>query len=171
MTQTIEEKNKAFVLEAFETLFNKRDYAAAERFWSPNYIQHSAHVPPGREGLFALVKGTPDSLHYENGLTVANGDYVLLHGRFTGMGLLANWIVVDIVRLENGQLAEHWDVIQDEATREFFEERAAHVRGQISRLTAAAKQTRNLGTSSARNPPPTEFEEERHDRRQRHFSF
>src|SRR5260221_9365168 len=97
VTQTIEEKNKAFVLEAFETLFNKRDYAAAERFWSRNYIQHSAHIPPGREGLFALVKGTPDSLHYENGLTVANGDYVLLHGRFTRMGLPANWIVVDIV--------------------------------------------------------------------------
>ena len=118
VTQAIEEKNKAFVLEAFETLFNKRDYAAAERFWSPNYIQHSAHIPPGREGLFALVKGTPDSLHYENGLIVANGDYVLLHGRFSGMGLPANWIVVDIVRLGNGQLAEHWDVIEDEATKE-----------------------------------------------------
>jgi predicted SnoaL-like aldol condensation-catalyzing enzyme len=118
MAQTIEEKNKAFVLEAFETLFNKKDYVAAERFWSPNYIQHSAHIPPGREGLFALVKGIPDSLHYENGLTVANGDYVLLHGRFSGMGLPANWIVVDIVRLENGQLAEHWDVVEDEATKE-----------------------------------------------------
>jgi predicted SnoaL-like aldol condensation-catalyzing enzyme len=118
VTQTVEEKNKAFVLEAFETLFNKRDYAAAERFWSPNYIQHSAHIPPGREGLFALVKGTPDSLHYENGLTVADGDYVLLHGRFSGMGLPSNWIVVDIVRLENGRLAEHWDVIEDEATKE-----------------------------------------------------
>jgi hypothetical protein len=65
-----------------------------------------------------LVKGTPDSLHYENGLTLANGDYVLLHGRFSGLGLPANWIVVDIVRLENGLLAEHWDVIQDEATKE-----------------------------------------------------
>ena len=102
MTQTIQEKNKAFVLKAFETLFNKRDYAAADHFWSPNYLQHSAHIPPGREGLFALIKGPPDSLHYENGLTVADGDYVLLHGRFTGMGLPAK-IVVDIVRLENGQ--------------------------------------------------------------------
>jgi predicted SnoaL-like aldol condensation-catalyzing enzyme len=46
VTQTMEEKNKALVLEAFETLFNKRDYVAAERFWSPNYIQHSAHIPP-----------------------------------------------------------------------------------------------------------------------------
>jgi len=110
--------NMQIVLNAFETLFNKRDYAAAERFWSPNYIQHSAHIPPGREGLFALIKGAPEALHYENGLTVANGDYVLLHGRFSGLGRPANWIVLDIVRLENGQLAEHWDVIQDEATRE-----------------------------------------------------
>ena len=49
------EQNKRIVLEAFETLFNKRDYAAAERFWSPRYIQHSAHIPPGRDGLFGLV--------------------------------------------------------------------------------------------------------------------
>ena len=115
VTQTIEETNKAFVLEAFETLFNKRDYAAAERFWSPNYIQHSAHIPPGREGLLALVKGLPEGFRYENGLTVANGEYVLLHGRFSGVGQPANWVVVDIVRLENGQLAEHWDVVEDEA--------------------------------------------------------
>jgi predicted SnoaL-like aldol condensation-catalyzing enzyme len=84
MTQAIE--NKALVLEAFETLFNKRDYAAAERFWSPSYIQHSAHIPPGREGLFTLVKGVPENFRYENGLTVADGDYVLLHGRFSDIG-------------------------------------------------------------------------------------
>ena len=115
---TTEQQNKAFVLEAFETLFNKRDYVAAERYWSPSYIQHSAHIPPGREGLFELVKAAPDTLRYENGLTIANGDYVLLHGRFSGIGQPANWIVVDIVRLEDGQLAEHWDVIQDEASKD-----------------------------------------------------
>jgi predicted SnoaL-like aldol condensation-catalyzing enzyme len=118
MNKTTPEQNKALVLEAFDTLFNKRDYPAAERFWSPNYIQHSAHIPPGREGLFTLIKGLPDGFRYENGIVVANGDYVLLHGRFSGMGLPANWIVVDIVRLENGKLAEHWDVIQDEVTNE-----------------------------------------------------
>ncbi len=115
---TTEQQNKAFVLEAFETLFNKRDYVAAERYWSPSYIQHSAHISPGREGLFELVKAAPDTLRYENGLIVANGDYVLLHGRFSGIGQPANWIVVDIVRLEDGQLAEHWDVIQDEASKD-----------------------------------------------------
>jgi predicted SnoaL-like aldol condensation-catalyzing enzyme len=114
----IESKNKALVLEAFDTLFNKRDYAEAEKLWSPNYIQHSAHIAPGREGLFELVRASPDNLHYENGLIVAEGDYVLLHGRFSGTGKKVNWIVVDIVRVEDGKLAEHWDVIQDEATRE-----------------------------------------------------
>ena len=115
---TTEQQNKSFVLEAFETLFNTRDYVAAERYWSPSYLQHSAHIPPGREGLFELVKAAPDTLRYENGLIVANGDYVLLHGRFSGIGQPANWIVVDIVRLEDGQLAEHWDVIQDEASKD-----------------------------------------------------
>jgi predicted SnoaL-like aldol condensation-catalyzing enzyme len=106
------------VLDAFETLFNRRDYTAAERFWSPNYLQHSAHIPPGREGLFALVKAQPDTLRYENHVAAASGDYVILHGRFSGLGLPAAWVVADIVRLEDGVLAEHWDVIQDEATRE-----------------------------------------------------
>jgi predicted SnoaL-like aldol condensation-catalyzing enzyme len=118
MNQSTEEKNKTLVLNAFETLFNKRDYAVAERYWSPEYIQHSAHIPPGREGLFGLVKNAPGTLRYENQLILANGDFVMLHGRYSGLGPgIPNWIVVDIVRIENGVLAEHWDVIQDEATR------------------------------------------------------
>lgn len=118
MSRTIEEKNKALVLEAFETLFNKRDYAAAERYWSPNYVQHSAHIPPGREGLFNLIKQAPAALKYENGSILAEGNLLVLHGRFSNVGQPANWIVADIVRIKDGVLAEHWDVIQDEATRE-----------------------------------------------------
>jgi predicted SnoaL-like aldol condensation-catalyzing enzyme len=117
MTET-EQRNKALVLKAFDALFNKRDYAAAQRFWSPGYIQHSAHIEPGREGLFKLVKAAPPDMHYENALITANGDYVMLHGRFWNVGQSANWIVADIVRIEDGLLAEHWDVIQDEATAE-----------------------------------------------------
>ena len=111
-------KNKRLVLEAFDTLFNKRDYVAAERFWSPNYVQHSAHIEPGREGLFNLVKSIPATLRYEPGLIVADGDFVIVHGRFSGFGLPVNWIAANILRLENGILVEHWDVIQDEATEE-----------------------------------------------------
>ena len=118
MSESTSQRNKAFVLEAFETLFNRKDLVAAEKFWSPNYIQHSAHIPPGRDGLFGLVKNAPSEMKYENSLNMAEGDMVMLHGRFSGIGLPANWIVVDIVRIENGLLAEHWDVIQDEATRE-----------------------------------------------------
>ncbi len=116
---TTEAQNKAFVLKAVETLFNKQDYAAAERFWSPAYIQHSAYVAPGREGLFEFVKAAPRELHYENALIVADGDYLMLHSRISGMAQPVNWVVVDIVRIENGLIAEHWDVIQNEATREF----------------------------------------------------
>jgi len=105
------------VLNAFDTLFNKRDYAAAERFWSPRYIQHSAHIPPGRDGLFDLVRALPATLRYENHIAAATGDFVILHGRFSGHGLPAAWVVADIVRMENDVLAEHWDVIQDEATQ------------------------------------------------------
>ena len=118
MQKTTREQNKALVLEAFDTLFNKRDYEAAERFWSPNYIQHSAHIVPGREGLFNLVKNSPPTLNYEPGTIVAEGDFVIVHGRFSGIGLPVNWIAADILRIKNGILAEHWDVIQDEATEE-----------------------------------------------------
>jgi predicted SnoaL-like aldol condensation-catalyzing enzyme len=112
------ETNKALVLKAFDTLFNQRDYAAAARFWSPTYIQHSAHIAPGRDGLFNLIRAAPDTLRYEPGLILAEGDHVMVHGRFSGMGRPSAWIAVDILRIENGQLAEHWDVLQDEATRE-----------------------------------------------------
>lgn len=116
MSTDVERRNGEIVLEAFDALFNRRDYAAAQRFWSPTYIQHSAHIAPGRDGLFALIKAAPDDLRYESALVVADGDYVMVHGRFSNTGRPANWIAVDIVRMHDGQLAEHWDVLQDEVT-------------------------------------------------------
>jgi predicted SnoaL-like aldol condensation-catalyzing enzyme len=118
VSPTKQEKNKALVLEAFDTLFNKRDYLAAERYWSPQYIQHSAHIAPGRDGLFNLVKSIPPTLKYEPGTIVAEGDFVIVHGRFSGIGLPVNWIAADILRIQDGIFLEHWDVIQDEATEE-----------------------------------------------------
>ena len=118
MKKKAEENNRKLVLEAFDTLFNKRDYAAAERYWSPDYIQHSAHIGPGREGLFNLIKSIPPTLKYEPGVIVAEGDFVIIHGRFSGIGLPVNWIAADIIRMKDGVLLEHWDVIQDEATQE-----------------------------------------------------
>jgi predicted SnoaL-like aldol condensation-catalyzing enzyme len=116
MAKTTEESNKELVLEAFDTLFNKRDYKAAERYWSADYIQHSAHIQPGRDGLFNLIRSAPPTLKYEPSVIAAENDYVIVHGRFSGNGRPRNWIAADVVRVADGVLAEHWDVLQDEAT-------------------------------------------------------
>ena len=118
MAQSTQERNKTLVLQVFDLLFNKRDYAAAEKHWSPHYIQHSAHIAPGREGLFDLIKSLPPTLKYEPGTIVAEGNFVFVHGRFSGFGAPVNWIAADIVRIQDGMLVGHWDVIQDEATQE-----------------------------------------------------
>jgi predicted SnoaL-like aldol condensation-catalyzing enzyme len=103
----------------FETLFNRWDYRAAERFWSPNHIQHSAHIPAGRGGLFNLIKSAPPTLRYQPGVILADKEFLTVHGRFSGHGLSSrSWIAADIVRIAYGVLAEHWDVPQDEATGE-----------------------------------------------------
>ena len=113
------EKNKELVLEAFDTLFNQRDYIAAEHYWSSKYIQHSAHIAPDREGVFNLVKSIPPTLKYEPGTIVADRDFVMVHGRYSGLGQAVNWIIVDILRIEDAMLVEHWDA-------------PTHVRGQVS---------------------------------------
>ena len=77
MSQTLQEKKKALVLEGFDVLFNKRDFAGAEKYWSPNYIQHSSHIEPGRDGLFNLVKSLPTGSKWEHGIMMAEGDYVM----------------------------------------------------------------------------------------------
>src|SRR6185295_16473816 len=117
MADINETRNKELFLKAFDALFNRRDYAEAERYWSPRYLQHSAHIEPGRDGLFNLVKSSPPTLKYEPGVIVADGDFVIIHGRFSGLGRAANWIAADIVRIKDGILVEHWDVLQDEATQ------------------------------------------------------
>src|SRR3984893_5883022 len=99
-----EENNKKLVLEAFDTLFNKRDYAAAERYWSPHYIQHSNHIEPGREGLLNLIKSLPPRLELGEPLFACGGVYVMVHGLFSGFGAPVNWIAADIVRLQDGLL-------------------------------------------------------------------
>jgi predicted SnoaL-like aldol condensation-catalyzing enzyme len=116
MTDSDPARNKALVLEAFDTLFNRRDYAVAERFWSPNYIQHSTHIAPGRDGLFDLIRAAPANLRFEPGLILGEGNHVMVHGRFSNTGLPAPWIAVDILRIASGLLVEHWDVLQDEAS-------------------------------------------------------
>jgi predicted SnoaL-like aldol condensation-catalyzing enzyme len=101
MPKITQEQNKARLLEGFDLLFNQRNYEAAKRYWSPHYIQHSAHIPPGREGLFNLVKGLPPEMKYENDMVLAEADYAMAHGRYTRPDR-PNWIVVDVLRMKDG---------------------------------------------------------------------
>ena len=112
MTTSSDGRQVQFVLDAFDTLFNRRDYAKAAEFWSEAYIQHSALIPPGRDGLFNLVRAAPAEMRYENHICAMDGDFVLLHGRFTGNGRARAWVAGDVVRMERGRLAEHWDTLQ-----------------------------------------------------------
>jgi predicted SnoaL-like aldol condensation-catalyzing enzyme len=128
MGTAAEERNKAFVLEAFDTVFNRRDYAAAQRFWSPNCLQHSAHIEPGEDGLFNLANASPPEMGYEDALSAANGDYVMAHGRFSNTGLAASWIVVDVVRLARRPARRTLGCPAGGGHRRGVHERAADVR-------------------------------------------
>jgi hypothetical protein len=81
------------------------------------YPAQRAHRTGSRR-LFNLIRSAPDTLRYEHQLILAEGDYVIVHGRFSGNGRPAAWVAADVVRIEGGRLTEHWDVLQDEATRE-----------------------------------------------------
>jgi predicted SnoaL-like aldol condensation-catalyzing enzyme len=109
MTKT----NADLVLTAVTELFVHRDPTAIERHWSPSYRQHNPLIPDGREHLAALTAQLPEAFRYEPGLVVANGEYVMVHGRYTGWGPQPV-LAVDIFRIEDGKLAEHWDVVQEE---------------------------------------------------------
>ena len=71
-------------------------------------------MEPSREGLFNLIKRNPPTLKFEPGVILAGGDFVIVHGRFSGFGAPVNWMAADIVRLQDGMLVEHW-VVKDEA--------------------------------------------------------
>lgn len=106
-------RNKALVLSAMTSLFQQRDASAVDRLYAPGYVQHNPGIPQGRDALRALVAGLPPEVYYEPGLMVAEGDLVAIHGRIRGWAGSPQ-IVVDIFRIRDGRLAEHWDVLQDE---------------------------------------------------------
>src|SRR5215469_1789392 len=115
MAETVQERNKAILVRGFETLFNRRDYAEAERMWSPDYIQHSGHIPPGREGLFGLVRAFPPDTKWDHGIIMAEGDFVMVHSRYSN-GDGSAIVVVDIMRMKDGIFMEHWDVTEGSVT-------------------------------------------------------
>ncbi len=104
--------NKELVKTAITEVFINGHLEAVDKYWSENYIQHNPQVSNGRDALKKFLS-TGINLKYEMGLITEDGNFVMVHARITGLGPKP-MIVVDIFRIENGQLAEHWDVIQEE---------------------------------------------------------
>lgn len=107
--------NKALVLKALIGIFNDRDFSLLDQIFAPDYIQHNPTVPTGRAGLKEIAPHLSPELHYTPGIIVAEGDYVMIHGRYIGWGPKP-LVGVDIFRITDGLLREHWDVLQEEAT-------------------------------------------------------
>jgi predicted SnoaL-like aldol condensation-catalyzing enzyme len=111
------EQDKTLVLEGFDTLFNKRDYVAAESFCRRTTSSTALTSRRAATDYFNLVKTLPPALKYEHGTIVADGEFVIIHGRLSGFQSVSR-IAADILHINDGVLLEHWDVIQDEATKE-----------------------------------------------------
>ncbi|HEY0202438.1 MAG TPA: nuclear transport factor 2 family protein [Burkholderiaceae bacterium] len=110
-----EDENKRVVLDFYEKGLNQKDFAAAAQYFGPSYRQHNPMAPNGIEGfrkfLDYLRQNTPDS-HATIVRTIAEGDYVVLHVHSQNGKDDRGRAIVDIFRLENGKIVEHWDVIQ-----------------------------------------------------------
>lgn len=111
-----EEANLKLVLEMFEHVLNPMDSGAVDRFISPDYIQHNQMAEPGREALktfLDMIRGqTPEAVHDVKRAFV-DGDHVTVHYHVRRRPSDLGWAVIDIFRIEDGLIAEHWDVMQD----------------------------------------------------------
>ena len=104
--------NKEIVLEVLKRAFIERDPTVVEQYFAANYKQHNPVIPDGPAAIDKLIP-TLTALTYEPGMAVADGDLVMVHGRYTGWGPKP-MVAVDIFRVENGKVEEHWDVLQEE---------------------------------------------------------
>jgi predicted SnoaL-like aldol condensation-catalyzing enzyme len=104
--------NKEIVLEVLKRAFIDRDPTVVEQYFGNNYKQHNPLIPNGPSAIAAMIP-TLTGLTYEPGMSVADGDLVMVHGRYTGWGPKP-MVAVDIFRVESGKVVEHWDVMQEE---------------------------------------------------------
>jgi predicted SnoaL-like aldol condensation-catalyzing enzyme len=107
------EEIKQLALRALTGAFVDRDPSVVERYFAPDYIQHNPAIPNGPTAIAGFIRSLSTNFSYEPGMVVAEGDLVMVHGRYVGFGPKP-MIAVDIFRVKNGKLAEHWDVLQEE---------------------------------------------------------
>lgn len=107
------ETNKKLVLDILKGAFIDRDPSVVDRYFSPHYLQHNPSIPNGPSAIQGLIPSLKPDFHYEPGMAVAEGDLVMVHGRYTGWGPKP-LVAVDIFRVQDGKVIEHWDVMQEE---------------------------------------------------------
>ena len=105
--------NKELVKKAITEIFVNKDITAIDRYFDRDYVQHNPRFPNGAEGLKAAIQNLKTEIKYESGLVVEEAEFVMIHGRYEGWGPKA-FIAVDIFKVKNGKLVEHWDVLQEE---------------------------------------------------------
>jgi predicted SnoaL-like aldol condensation-catalyzing enzyme len=104
--------NKEIVLEVLKRAFIDRDPTVVEQYFAASYTQHNPLIPDGPLAIAKMIP-TLTALSYEPGMAVADGDLVMVHGRYTGWGPKP-MVAVDIFRVKGGKVVEHWDVMQEE---------------------------------------------------------
>ena len=109
--------NKQIALQVLTGAFVDRDPGVVERFFAPDYIQHNPAIPDGPTPIPGLIGSLGRDFSYEPGMAVAEGDLVMVHGRYVGWGPKP-MIAVDIFRVVDGKVTEHWDVMQEEVPAE-----------------------------------------------------
>ncbi len=114
MSETLE-ANKRAVLESYDLALNKKDADAAFKYLGPTYTQHNPTVADGIEGWRAMVswiKAERPNFRAEVKRVIAEGDFVVLHSHMTIDAGDRGRAAIDIFRLENGKIVEHWDILQ-----------------------------------------------------------
>jgi predicted SnoaL-like aldol condensation-catalyzing enzyme len=110
------EANKKAVTAFYDAAINQKDFEAAAKFIGPHYVQHNPRAADGPEGLkafLALLREKFPDYHSEIKRVFAEGDYVILHVHNVPMPGARGAAIVDIFKLEDGKVVEHWDVRQD----------------------------------------------------------
>ena len=107
--------NRELVLKAITDVFISRDITAFDKYFSENYIQHNPHLPNGTSVLKQFIPTLRETFNYEPGVITESGNIVMIHGRYEDWDG-KNMIAVDIFRIQNGKIVEHWDVMQEEIT-------------------------------------------------------
>ncbi|UIR56771.1 nuclear transport factor 2 family protein [Sphingobacterium sp. SRCM116780] len=107
--------NSELVKTAITAVFKNKDITAFDKYFSENYIQHNPQLPNGTAVLKQFIPTLSDTFSYEPGIVTEAGNIVMIHGRYEDWNG-KNMIAVDIFRIENGKIVEHWDVMQEEVT-------------------------------------------------------